>query len=197
MSQDHIDKDNLYEKAKEARRIRKAGHGQQGQNGAELITGTNEMPSNLEDRSMSQVLSSTPGGVGLMNRIRAERLKIKNQLEALRIGWEGQVKIIEIQTEANVREAKAFWDAKSVEIAESIKTYVQRAISDLEGERLKNKHAALRKLYESTELEVEKVRQGSLPQRAKEECILQMYDTCADTVERIMTSVIAEKYNLD
>ncbi len=95
-----------------------------------------------------------------------------------------------------MRESKAFWDAKSVEVAEKIKTYVQSNIRELEIERLTSRNDAIEEAYNRANDKMQEVIKKDLPDNLKVKLIAQLVDNLEDTVERIRNDVIAEKYNL-
>src|SRR5262249_32653100 len=78
------------------------------------------------------VTASKPGFIA---RLRHRGLRAENEIKAIRIVYQTEIEKLRHQAAAAVRESKAFWDAKSVEISETIKTYVQATLRALEVER--------------------------------------------------------------
>ena len=70
--------------------------------------------------------------MGMINRLRLRHAESAHQLERARLAYRTDMQMITHQSDAAIRESRAFWDAKSVEVAESIKTYVQATVRALE-----------------------------------------------------------------
>jgi hypothetical protein len=135
--------------------------------------------------------------MGLINRLRLRNAESAHQLERARLAYRTDMQLITHQSEAAIRESRAFWDAKSVEVAESIKTYVQSTIRALEIDRLDSRNADLTRAYEAAAAALEKARQTRLPEVLKDRLIKDILDNFERTLGRIQNDTIVSKYDLD
>jgi hypothetical protein len=135
--------------------------------------------------------------MGMINRLRLRNAESAHQLERARLAYRTDMQLITHQSEAAIRESRAFWDAKSVEVAESIKTYVQSTIRALEIDRLDSRNADLTRAYEAAAAALEKARQTKLPEVLKDRLIKDILDNFERTLGRIQNDTIVSKYDLD
>ena len=98
--------------------------------------------------SKSDVPHTNLKDTNFIDRIRANSLKSSKQLEAARIVFDTHIETLTHQSDAKIRESKAFWDAKSVEVAEKIKTYVKASLRDLEIEQLSSRNDSITEAYD-------------------------------------------------
>jgi len=150
----------------------------------------------LDRRQAGVFLPKTTEPSGLRERWAQGRLQRDKELEAIRIIFDTQLTKLTHQAEAATRESKAFWDAKSVEIAETIKTYVQSAIRSLENDRLVSRNEAITEAYTRTDEQIRTVFDGILSDQLKSQLIHNMMLNLKGTVDRLMSDAIAEKYGL-
>ncbi|MFO0974953.1 MAG: hypothetical protein U0996_01075 [Planctomycetaceae bacterium] len=135
--------------------------------------------------------------MGMINRLRLRNAESAHQLERARLAYRTEMQLITHQSEAAIRESRAFWDAKSVEVAESIKTYVQATIRALEINRLDSRNADLQRAYEVAAAALEKARMAKLPEVMKDRLIRDILDNFERTLSRIQNDTIVSKYDLD
>lgn len=135
--------------------------------------------------------------MGVISRLKLRNAESAHELQKAKMTYETEMELIRHKADAAVRESKAFWDAKSVEVAESIKTYVQATVRALEIDRLDSRNADLQKTYESAAEALEKARSSPLPEVMKERLIEDILNNFERTLERIQTDAIVSKYDLD
>ncbi|HQX53730.1 MAG TPA: hypothetical protein PLY87_06290 [Planctomycetaceae bacterium] len=135
--------------------------------------------------------------MGMINRLRLRHAESAHQLERARLAYRTEMQVITHQSDAAIRESRAFWDAKSVEVAETIKTYVQATVRALEIDRLDSRNADLQRAYESAAAAMEKARSAKLPEVLKDRLIRDMLDNFERTLTRIQNDTIVSKYDLD
>ncbi len=135
--------------------------------------------------------------LGMINRLKRRHAESAHQLEKARLAYRTEMQLIQHQAEAAIRESRVFWDAKSVEVAESIKTYVQSTIRALEIDRLDSRNADLQRTYEAAAAAMEKARSSKLPEVMKDRLIQSILENFEATLERIQKDTIVSKYDLD
>jgi len=166
---------------------------------SELITSDAER---LASSSMSSTQApSTPeverDQMGLINRLRLRNAESAHQLERARLAYRTDMQLITHQSDAAIRESRAFWDAKSVEVAETIKTYVQATVRALEIDRLDSRNADIQRAYEVAASALEKARTAKLPEVLKDRLMKDVLDNFEKTLSRIQNDTIVSKYDLD
>ncbi len=135
--------------------------------------------------------------MGMINRLRLRNAESAHQLERARLAYRTDMQLITHQSDAAIRESRAFWDAKSVEVAETIKTYVQATVRALEIDRLDSRNADIQKTYEVAASALEKARAAKLPEVMKDRLIKDILDNFERTLGRIQNDTIVSKYDLD
>ena len=165
-----------------------------------------ELISNDAERLASSSMTSTqvpsPAEVernqmGLINRLRLRNAESAHQLERARLAYRTDMQLITHQSDAAIRESRAFWDAKSVEVAETIKTYVQATVRALEIDRLDSRNADIQRAYEVAASALEKARTAKLPEVLKDRLMKDVLDNFEKTLSRIQNDTIVSKYDLD
>lgn len=135
--------------------------------------------------------------MGVISRLKLRNAESAHELQKARMTYETEIQLIQHKADAAIRESKAFWDAKSVEVAESIKTYVQSTIRALEIDRLDSRNADLQRAYESAATALEKAKSSSLPEVMKDRLIQDILNNFETTLERIQEDTIVSKYDLN
>jgi hypothetical protein len=135
--------------------------------------------------------------LGMINRMRLRHAESAHQLEKARLAYRTEMQLLQHQADAATRESRAFWDAKSVEVAETIKTYVQSTIRALEIDRLDSRNADIQRTYEATTVALEKAKASSLPEVMKDRLIQNILDNFENTLQRIQNDTIVARYDLD
>ncbi|MEP3481248.1 MAG: hypothetical protein ABJZ55_18555 [Fuerstiella sp.] len=135
--------------------------------------------------------------MGVISRLKLRNAESAHELQKAKMTYETETELIRHKADASIRESKAFWDAKSVEVAESIKTYVQATVRALEIDRLDSRNVDLQKTYESAATALEKARQSPLPDVMKDRLIEDILNNFERTLERIQNDTIVSKYDLD
>jgi hypothetical protein len=135
--------------------------------------------------------------MGLISRLKLRNAESAHELQKARTTYETEMELIRHKADAAIRESKAFWDAKSVEVAESIKTYVQSTIRALEIDRLDSRNTDLQRAYESAAVALDKAKSSSLPEVMKDRLIQDLLNNFEKTLERIQEDTIVSKYDLD
>jgi len=146
--------------------------------------------------SKSGVPSANLKNTNMIDKFRANTLRSSKELEAAKIVFDTHIETLTHQSDAKVRESKAFWDAKSVEVAEKIKTYVKSSLRDLEIEQLSSRDNAITEAYERSNAKMQEVMGKGLPDSLKANLVNQLMENLEETVDRIKNDLIAEKYNL-
>ena len=129
--------------------------------------------------------------------MRLRHAESAHQLEKARLAYRTEMQLLQHQADAATRESRAFWDAKSVEVAETIKTYVQSTIRALEIDRLDSRNADIQRTYEATTVALEKAKASSLPEVMKDRLIQNILDNFENTLQRIQNDTIVARYDLD
>lgn len=174
---------------------------QQGQNlpAERLESSLQETPASevqlVEAQRVSDLSMDDPAG-GLLSKLRHGHLRTRKELEAVEIVLDAQLAKLRHQGEAVERESKAYWDAKSVEVASSIKTYVQARLRAMENERMESRMSSLQEAYEMYAAKSEEVLQGSLPESMKESLLQRLGQTLETSLKRIETDAIAGQHDL-
>lgn len=135
--------------------------------------------------------------MGMINRLRLRNAESAHQLERARLAYRTDMQLITHQSDAAIRESRAFWDAKSVEVAETIKTYVQATVRALEIDRLDSRNADMQRAYEVAAASLEKAKNARLPEVMKDRLIKDILDNFERTLGRIQNDTIVSKYDLD
>ncbi|MEZ6032327.1 MAG: hypothetical protein R3C17_04485 [Planctomycetaceae bacterium] len=135
--------------------------------------------------------------MGMINRLRLRNAESAHQLERARLAYRTEMQLITHQSDAAIRESRAFWDAKSVEVAETIKTYVQATVRALEIDRLDSRNADIQRAYEVAAAALENARTAKLPEVLKDRLIQDVLDNFERTLSRIQNDTIVSKYDLD
>jgi len=165
----------------------------------ELITGDPEQ-SSASSGPTSQGPSAADverDQMGMINRLRLRNAESAHQLERARLAYRTEMQLITHQSDAAIRESRAFWDAKSVEVAETIKTYVQATVRALEIDRLDSRNADIQRAYEVASASLEKARAAKLPEVLKDRLMKDILDNFERTLSRIQNDTIVSKYDLD
>lgn len=165
----------------------------------ELITSDKDQPA-----SASTPATQAPSAaeverdqMGMINRLRLRNAESAHQLERARLAYRTEMQLITHQSDAAIRESRAFWDAKSVEVAETIKTYVQATVRALEIDRLDSRNADIQRAYEVAASALEKARMAKLPEVLKDRLMKDVLDNFERTLSRIQNDTIVSKYDLD
>lgn len=135
--------------------------------------------------------------MGMINRLRLRNAESAHQLERARLAYRTEMQLITHQSDAAIRESRAFWDAKSVEVAETIKTYVQATVRALEIDRLDSRNADIQRAYEVAATALENARTAKLPEVLKDRLIQDVLDNFERTLSRIQNDTIVSRYDLD
>ena len=135
--------------------------------------------------------------MGMINRLRLRNAESAHQLERARLAYRTEMQLITHQSDAAIRESRAFWDAKSVEVAETIKTYVQATVRALEIDRLDSRNADIQRAYEVAASALEKARSAKLTEVLKDRLMQDVLDNFERTLSRIQNDTIVSKYDLD
>lgn len=135
--------------------------------------------------------------MGVIRRLQARNAASAHELQKARTTYETEIQLIRHKADAAIRESKAFWDAKSVEVAESIKTYVQATVRALEIDRLDSRNADLQRAYESASDALEKAKSSTMPEVMKDRLIQDILNNFEKTLARIQEDTIVSKYDLD
>lgn len=143
-----------------------------------------------------QPVSPKSDNVGVIMRLRQRRLRNGKELEAARIVFEAHIEKLKYQASAAQRESKAYWDARSVEVAETIKTYVQQTLRALEVERFDTQSEATIEASKRATAKMEQIANSTMPESVKKNLICQITQNLEATVERILTNAIAAKFDL-
>lgn len=152
----------------------------------ELVSGDEEGADTVQEEKM-----------GLISRLRLRNAESAHELQKARTTYETEIELIRHKADAAIRESRAFWDAKSVEVAETIKTYVQSTVRALEIDRLDSRNADLQRAYQSASDALEKARASSLPEVMKDRLIQDILNNFEKTLQRIQEDTIVSRYDLD
>lgn len=155
---------------------------------AELIP-TSPVPSIKEDGLPAKTN-------GLIAQYRQGREKAKHELEEAKTIYSTRLTLLKHKADAAERESRAFWDARSVEISETIKTYVQSTIRVLELDRMDSRNKALQEAYDRASESLSTAHAADMPDMLKQQLISQICNNLNETVERISADAIASKYDL-
>lgn len=135
--------------------------------------------------------------MGLISRLKLRNAESAHELQKARTTYETEMELIRHKADAAIRESKAFWDAKSVEVAESIKTYVQSTVRALEIDRLDSRNSDLQRTYEIAAEALEKAKSSNIPEVMKDRLIQDILSNFEKTLERIQEDTIVSKYDLN
>lgn len=135
--------------------------------------------------------------MGVISRLKARNAESAHELEKARMTYETEIGLLRHKADAALRESRAFWDAKSVEVAETIKTYVQSTVRALEINRLDSRNEDLQRAYESASAALEKAQASSLPEVMKDRLVQDILTNFERTVDRIQNDTIVARYDLD
>lgn len=177
-------------------------------NKKQSYNGLNKDDSNEESsrRMELQKVQEIEGGValrknesenlGFFNKMKSNKLKSEKQIEAQEVIFNNQIARLRHQAEATERQSKAYWDAKSVDFSEGLKTYAQQSMQLLENARRANKSKAVMDAYEDSHRKIKEVMERNMPDVMKHELIEKIRSITEDAVLRIEKDVIANRYNL-
>lgn len=147
-----------------------------------------------EQQAVSEVAHEK---MGLISRLKARNAESAHELEKARLTYETEIGLLRHKADAALRESRAFWDAKSVEVAETIKTYVQSTVRALEINRLDSRNDDLQRAYESASAALQKAQSSTLPEVMKDRLIQDILTNFERTVDRIQNDTIVARYDLD
>ncbi len=150
----------------------------------------------VEAERIANLTVAEPTG-GVLTKLRQSHLRTRKELEATAIVLDAQLAKLRHQGEAVERESKAYWDAKSVEVASSIKTYIQARLRGMENERMASRMDALQEAYEVYAQKTEEVLGGSLPEEMQQSLLQRLGKTLESALQRIETDAIASRHDLD
>jgi hypothetical protein len=163
----------------------------------ELITSSSNEPTAPKQSAAPSAADVERDQMGMINRLRLRNAESAHQLERARLAYRTEMQLFTHQSEAAIRESRAFWDAKSVEVAETIKTYVQATVRALEIDRLDSRNSDMQRAYEVASSALEKARTSRLPEVMKDRLIKDILDNFERTLSRIQNDTIVSKYDLD
>ena len=163
----------------------------------ELITGSPNEATAPKQSAAPSAADVERDQMGMINRLRLRNAESAHQLERARLAYRTEMQLFTHQSEAAIRESRAFWDAKSVEVAETIKTYVQATVRALEIDRLDSRNSDMQRAYEVASSALEKARTSRLPEVMKDRLIKDILDNFERTLSRIQNDTIVSKYDLD
>jgi hypothetical protein len=163
----------------------------------ELITSSPNEATGPKQSSAPSAADVERDQMGMINRLRLRNAESAHQLERARLAYRTEMQLITHQSDAAIRESRAFWDAKSVEVAETIKTYVQATVRALEIDRLDSRNSDMQRAYEVASSALEKARTSRLPEVMKDRLIKDILDNFERTLSRIQNDTIVSKYDLD
>lgn len=163
----------------------------------ELITGSPNEATAPRQSAAPSAADVERDQMGMINRLRLRNAESAHQLERARLAYRTEMQLFTHQSEAAIRESRAFWDAKSVEVAETIKTYVQATVRALEIDRLDSRNSDMQRAYEVASSALEKARTSRLPEVMKDRLIKDILDNFERTLSRIQNDTIVSKYDLD
>ena len=149
----------------------------------------------VEAERIANLTVAEPAG-GVLTKLRQGHLRTRKELEATEIVLDAQLAKLRHQGEAVERESKAYWDAKSVEVASSIKTYIQARLRSMENERMANRMDALQEAYEVYAQKSQEVLEGALPEEMKQSLLQRLGKTLEESLQRIETDAIAGRHDL-
>ena len=135
--------------------------------------------------------------LGLIRRLQLKNAESAHELQKAKMTYETGIHLLQHKADAAIRESKAFWDAKSVEVAESIKTYVQATVRALEIDRLDSRNEDLQRCYESAAVALDRAKSSAIPEVMKDRLIQDILKNFERTLERIQEDTIVSKYDLD
>ena len=156
-----------------------------------------ELITQRENPEVAQSTAVEQAKMGALTRLRARNAASAHELQKARLTYETEIGLLRHKADAALRESRAFWDARSVEIAETIKTYVQSTIRALEIDRLDSRNSDLQRAYESASAALTKAKESSLPQIMQDRLIQDILTSFENTVDRIQSDTIVSKYDLD
>ena len=133
---------------------------------------------------------------GLLDRWEMRREQSKQELEKARTIFSTQLNLIKHQAAAAERESESFWNAKSAEVAETIKSYVQATMRSLDNARMDSRNNALMEAYERAQQSLDKAFAMKLPDKLKGDLIARINAQLEQTVQRIADDALAESYGL-
>jgi hypothetical protein len=163
----------------------------------ELITSSPNEATAPKQSSAPSAADVERDQMGMINRLRLRNAESAHQLERARLAYRTEMQLFTHQSDAAIRESRAFWDAKSVEVAETIKTYVQATVRALEIDRLDSRNSDMQRAYEVASSALEKARTSRLPEVMKDRLIKDILDNFERTLSRIQNDTIVSKYDLD
>ena len=163
----------------------------------ELITSSPNKATGPKQSSAPSAADVERDQMGMINRLRLRNAESAHQLERARLAYRTEMQLFTHQSDAAIRESRAFWDAKSVEVAETIKTYVQATVRALEIDRLDSRNSDMQRAYEVASSALEKARTSRLPEVMKDRLIKDILDNFERTLSRIQNDTIVSKYDLD
>lgn len=147
------------------------------------------------DQAESQVIEEEK--MGLVSRLKLRNAQSAHELEKARTTYTTEIQLIRHKADAAIRESRAFWDAKSVEVAETIKTYVQATVRALEIDRLDSRNQDLQRAYESAAQALANAKSSSIPEVMKDRLIQDILANFEKTLERIQEDTIVSRYDLN
>ncbi len=133
---------------------------------------------------------------GFFDRREMSKEKSKQELEKARTIFRTQLNLLKHRADAAERESANFWNAKSAEVAETIKTYVQSSMRAIENNRMQAKNEAFMDAYKYSKESLDKVCNSDLPEQFKEDLIQKIHDELESTIQRLSDESMAEGYKL-
>lgn len=135
--------------------------------------------------------------LGFIDKMKFNSLEREKKLEAQRIIFDTKIERLKHQVIATERQSKAYWNTKSVDFAEGLKTYAQASLHILENARQENKSSAIINACKIAHDKMIEVINSNLTDDMKEELIKKISITRDNSIERIDNNTLAKKYDLD
>lgn len=146
---------------------------------------------------MMETIKNSVAEPGLLGRWRLGKAESDAQVRKLKVVRDAEVEELERQAEAARRESEAFWRAKSVQMAETIKTYAQNKLNEMEAERADNRSVrTIEACRRATERVESILRDASLPEMLKETAITAVQKELEALLESIRTDSLARRHGL-
>ena len=107
-----------------------------------------------------------------------------------------QIECLKHQATAIERQSSAYWDTRSVDFAEGLKTYAQKNMAMLEQARRSNKSETVEAVYLDANAQFKELEQRNIPQSLKLEIAQRIVEIRDQAIDRIMDDTLANKYDL-
>jgi|GEM_PF-2467943 len=145
--------------------------------------------------SLSAVSSLADGGKGgLIGRLMSIPIRKQQREDIARVTHQTTIALMEDRATGIKRESHAYWQARSVQIAETMEEYLRQHLRGIEIERMEHIIQSLEQASITFNTKLEEIEARPLPDLIKDKLITASFAQYERTCQRIQDDAIMQKY---